>query len=149
MFKHLLIPTDGSELSEMALNYAIELAKALPARITVVNVTEPLPIVGAFETGMPFPEEEYEKGAAQLAQKHLSSAEDKARAAGVTCETVHIRDEAPAEGILQAAKDCGCDAIVMSTHSRHGLSRMILGSQANKVVTNSPIPVLVCPPPGR
>ena len=149
MYSHLLIATDGSDLSEIAVERGLKLAKSLSARATVITVTEPLPIVGSFETGIPFPEEDYEKGAAQLASSLLAKVAEKARALEVNCETVHVKDQTPAEGILQTATERGCDLIVMSTHSRHGLSLMILGSQANKVVTHSPVSVLVCPPPGR
>lgn len=149
MYKHLLIATDGSELSELAVDQGLELAKALSARVTVVAVTEPNPIVGGFETTLAFPEDEYEKGAAELASKRLAHVAEKAKSLGVACETEHVRDQYAAEGILQVARDRTCDLIVMSTHSRRGLSRMLLGSQANKVVTHSSVPVLVCPPPGR
>ena len=147
MYQHLLIATDGSELSENAVDQGFELAKALSARVTVVTVTEPHPIVGSFETTLALPEEEYEKGATALASKRLAHVDEKAKSAGIACDTEHVRDQYAAEGILQVAKDCSCDLIVMSTHSRRGLSRMLLGSQANKVVTHSSVPVLVCPPP--
>ena len=149
MFKHLLIATDGSELSELAVDQALELAKAVSAQVTVVTVTEPHPIVGSFETTLALPAEDYEKGAAELASKRLAHVAQKAQSMNVSCETEHVKDQCAAEGILQVATKCGCDLIVMSTHSRRGFSRMLLGSQANKVVTHSAVPILVCPPPGR
>ena len=63
---------------------------------------------------------------------------------GVACETLHVKDRHPAEGIVETAKSRGCDLIVMASHGRRGLSRMLLGSQANKVVTHSAVPVLIC-----
>jgi nucleotide-binding universal stress UspA family protein len=149
MFSHLLLATDGSELSNVGVTKGIELANSLSARVTVVTVTEPLPIIGSFETTMSFPEEDYEKGAAELAAKLLSNVAQRAAAADVSCDTVHVKQSSPAEGILETAKARGCDLIVMSTHSRKGLSQMLLGSEANKVATRSPIPVLVIPPAGR
>ena len=149
MFKHLLIATDGSELSELAVDQGLEFAKAVSARVTVVTVTEPHPVVGSFETTLAFPVEDYEKGAADLASKRLARVAQKALSMGVACETEHVKDQYAAEGILQVAEDRGCNLIVMSTHSRRGFSKMLLGSQANKVVTHSTVPVLVCPAPGR
>ncbi|MBU2532871.1 MAG: universal stress protein [Alphaproteobacteria bacterium] len=148
MFKHLLIATDGSELSELAVDRGLELASAVSARVTAITVTEPLPIVGSFEMTVTFPVDEYEKGAAELANRRLAQVVDKAKSMHVACETVHVKDDYPAEGILAFARKSDCDLIVMSTHSRKGLSKILLGSQANKIVTSSPIPVLVCPPPG-
>ncbi|MAI48873.1 MAG: universal stress protein [Hyphomicrobiaceae bacterium TMED74] len=147
MFKHILIATDGSELSELAVDQGLDLAKAMSASVTVVTVTEPHPVVGSFETTLAFPTEEYEKGAELLASKRLAHVAEKAAAMGVTCNKEHVKDVEAAEGILQTAEQRQCDVIIMSTRSRRGLSRMLLGSQANKVVTQSPIPVLVCPPP--
>ena len=147
MFKHILIATDGSELSELAVDQGLDLAKAMSASVTVVTVTEPHPVVGSFETTLAFPTEEYERGAELLASKRLAHVVEKAAAIGVTCNKEHVKDVEAAEGILKTAQKNGCDVIIMSTRSRRGLSRMLLGSQANMVVTQSPIPVLVCPPP--
>jgi nucleotide-binding universal stress UspA family protein len=149
MFKHLLIATDGSELSELAVDQGLELAKAVSARVTVVTVTEPHPIVGSFETTLALPQEDYEKGAAELASRRLAHVTQKAQSIGVACEVEHVKDRYAAEAILDVATGRGCDLIVMSTHSRQGVARMLLGSQASKVMTYAKVPVLVCPPPQR
>lgn len=149
MYKHLLLPTDGSELSHRAVAHGLGLAKRLGARATVLTVTEPMPIVGGMETAIAFPEESYRKSAAELSAQILDRAREEAASVGVPCETVHIANRVPAEAILEAADTHGCDAIVMATHGRHGLSRFILGSQASKVVSHSRIPVIVCPPVER
>ena len=149
MFTHMLIATDGSELSELAVDKGLELAKTASARVTVVTATEPPPIVGSFETSLAFPTDQYEKGATELASKRLALVAQKAQSLNVNCDTVHLKDERPAEGILRVAKERNCDLIVMSTHSRRGFSRILLGSQANKVVSHSHVPVLVCPPPNE
>jgi nucleotide-binding universal stress UspA family protein len=90
------------------------------------------------------PRENYNKLVAEEASKILSSVEDTAKKADVTCDTLHVKDRFPAEGIIETANARGCDLIVMASHGRRGLGRLILGSQANEVVTQSTIPVLIC-----
>jgi nucleotide-binding universal stress UspA family protein len=144
MYKHLLIATDGSELAEKALTQGIALAKAVGAKVTVVTVTEPWHAFSAGEATIGFPIDEYEEGITKWVAAVLSHATKAGREAGVPCETLHEKDQHPAEGILEAAERIGCDLIVMSSHGRRGLSRMLLGSQANHVVTHSKCPVLIC-----
>jgi nucleotide-binding universal stress UspA family protein len=91
-----------------------------------------------------FPLEDYEKRAREGATIIFGKAIDIARKVGVTCETLHVMDKYPAEGIVETAEKQGCDLIVMASHGRRGLSRMFLGSQAAKVVTLSKVPVLIC-----
>ena len=93
---------------------------------------------------MPSMIERYETAAADNASKVLSSVSGAASKLGVACDTIHVKDQTPAEGIIAAATEKGCDLIVMASHGRRGLSRTLLGSQAQKVVTLSPIPVLIC-----
>jgi nucleotide-binding universal stress UspA family protein len=143
MVKHVLIATDGSELADKALIYGLELARALHAKATIVTVTEPWVDLAPPEVSIVFPIEEYEKGAAQMAQHILSKAVQRAVEEGVSCEVLHVKDQYPAEGIIETARECGCDLIVMASHGRRGLSRMMLGSQANKVVAQSSVPVLI------
>lgn len=144
MYKHLLIATDGSELAEKALTQGIALAKAIGARVSVVTVTEPWHAFAAGEATVSFPIDEYEEGTTKWVSAVLSHAEKVGRDAGVTCGTVHEKDKHPAEGIIEASERLGCDLIVMASHGRRGLSRMLLGSQANQVVTQSSCPVLIC-----
>ena len=144
MYKHLLIATDGSELSKRAVDQGLALAKALIAKATAVSVTEPWASVAYGEMVYGFPIEEYEKNVAENAAAILSDVSEVASKAGVACDIVHIKDQYPAEGIIAAAKGRGCDLIVMASHGRRGLSRFMLGSQANRVVTLSTIPVLIC-----
>jgi nucleotide-binding universal stress UspA family protein len=91
-----------------------------------------------------FPIEDYNKSVAANADRILAQAADLAKSAGAACQTVHVPDHHPAEGILEAAKTRGCDLIVMASHGRRGVSRLLLGSQANRVVTHSTLPVLIC-----
>jgi nucleotide-binding universal stress UspA family protein len=143
MYKHILIATDGSELAHKAVEQGFAIAKALGAKVTVVTVTEPWTAVVPGEMGMAFPIDEYEKGAAENAGNILSTVKREAGTTGVPCETVHMADQFPADGIIATAKDKGCDLIVMASHGRRGISRLLLGSQANQVVVHSTVPVLV------
>jgi nucleotide-binding universal stress UspA family protein len=144
MYKNLLIATDGSELAEKAVTHGIELAKALGAKVTAVIVSEPWTVFATGEVGAAFPVEEYERSIEANAAKVLSDVANRAKAVGVPCVTKYLKDQFPADGIIAAAKEAGCDLIVMASHGRSGVTRLLLGSQANKVVTHSHIPVLIC-----
>jgi nucleotide-binding universal stress UspA family protein len=143
MYKHILIATDGSELARRAVTAGLALAKALEVRVTVVTVTEPWSAMVIGEPALAFPIEDYEKAAAENAARILASAGGAAKDAGVACETVHVSGF-PAEGIIATAKDKGCDLIVMASHGRRGLAKLILGSQATRVLALSTVPVLIC-----
>jgi len=143
MYKHILIATDGSELADKAVTTGIALAKTLGARVTAVNASEPWTAMVTGEAALAFPVEDYEKGAAENAARILAAVSEAARKQDVACETVHVMDF-PAEAIIATAKNRGCDLIVMSSHGRRGLARVILGSQAMRVLTLSAVPVLIC-----
>ena len=143
MYKHILIATDGSELAGRAVATGLTLASALKARVTAVTATEPWSAMVMGEPALVFPIEEYEKAAAENAGRILSGVSRSAEEVGVECETVHVNDF-PAEGIIEAAKANGCDLIVMASHGRRGLSKLLLGSQTTRVLTLSTVPVLVC-----
>jgi nucleotide-binding universal stress UspA family protein len=143
MYSHILIATDGSELSEKAVKHGMALAKALGSKVTAVHVTEPWTSAVSGEWTVAFPVEEYEKTAAANAKKLLANVADEARRHGVACDTFHVRDQYAAEGIVEEAQTRNCDLIVMGSHGRRGFARFLLGSQANRVVTHSSVPVLV------
>ena len=143
MYKHLLVATDGSELATKAVEQGLRLGKALSAKMTVVTVTEPWTMVAPGEIGLTIPVDDYEQGVAQHAGKILDAVMLQAKTAGAVCDVLHVKDRYPADGILEAAKSSGCDLIVMASHGRRGIARMLIGSQANRVVTHSPIPVLI------
>jgi nucleotide-binding universal stress UspA family protein len=143
MYKHILIATDGSELAGRAVTAGLALAKVLQARVKAVTATEPWSAMVMGEPALVFPIEEYEKAAAENAGRILSGVSSSAEDVGVECETVHVNDF-PAEGIVETARTKGCDLIVMALHGRRGLSKLLLGSQATRVLTLSPVPVLVC-----
>jgi nucleotide-binding universal stress UspA family protein len=143
MYKHILIATDGSELAGKAVTTGLSLGKQLNAKITAVTATEPFTALMAGEPALAFPVEDYDKANAESAKRILDAVSEEAKKAGVACETVHAVNF-PAEAIIDTAKGKGCDLIVMSSHGRRGLARVLLGSQATRVVTLSTIPVLIC-----
>ena len=143
MFKLLLIATDGSELAAKAVRGGLELAKSLGARVVVLTATEPwLGMINADLNVVNFSIEEYEKATKEEAARILGKVRDEALTLGVECETLHINGF-PAEAIIETAKAKACDLIVMGSHGRRGIARLLLGSQATKVVTLSSVPVLV------
>jgi len=144
MYQRLLIATDGSELAEKAVTSGLALAKDLAAQVVVVTATEPWTAMTNGEGfAFSFPVEEYEKAAAERAEQILGKARAEAQQMAIACETVHVNDF-PAEGILATAKSKHCDLIVMASHGRRGVARLLLGSQAAQVVALSSIPVLIC-----
>lgn len=144
MYKHLLIATDGSELARKAVDQGLVLAGLLGARVLAVHVTVPWTAVAVADIAPSLPPENYERSVDDEAQSILADVAVAAKAAGVPCETLHVRDSLPAEGLIEAAKARGADLIVMSSHGRTGLGRLLLGSVAHEVLSKSTIPVLVC-----
>ena len=144
MYKRFLIATDGSQLAAKAVTSGLALAKELGAQVVVVTATEPWATMTNGEGfAFNFPVEEYEKAAAERAEQILAKVRGSAQKMSVACETVHVNDF-PAEGILATAKAKQCDLIVMASHGRRGVARLLLGSQAAQVVALSTIPVLIC-----
>jgi nucleotide-binding universal stress UspA family protein len=144
MFRHLLIATDGSELAQKAVDQGLDLAKELGAKVTAITVSEPLASMVAGRPVYPTQIEEYEQAMASNANSILAPVCEAARAKAVACEGVYLKDQYPAEGIIETANARGCDLIVMASHGRRGVARLLLGSQASKVLTYSSIPVLIC-----
>jgi len=144
MFKHILLATDGSELAQRGVDQGLALAKALGAKVTAVTVTEPMTAMLVGEATIALPLDDYDKAASADAAQILAGVAAAASKAGVACETLHVKDQYPAEGIVEAAKAGGCDLVVMASHGRRGLSKLLLGSQATRVLTLSEVPVLVC-----
>jgi nucleotide-binding universal stress UspA family protein len=143
MYKHILIATDGSELAGKGVATGMALAKALKAKVTAITATEPWTAMMTGEAAVAFPIEEYEKAGAENAARILSAVSTTAKNEGIACETVHVNGF-PAEAIVETAKAKECDLIVMASHGRRGLSKLLLGSQATRVLTLSTVPVLVC-----
>jgi nucleotide-binding universal stress UspA family protein len=147
MYKHILIATDGSGLAQKAEATGLTLAKSLNAQACAVTVTEPwdaLSMAALAERGIPNPVADYDEAVASAGDQILGHISETAKKIGIACATLHVKDKYPAEGIIETAKARACDLIVMASHGRSGLSRLLLGSQATKVVALSPVPVLVC-----
>ena len=146
MFKHIFVCTDGSKLSDKAVDAAIGLARDLGAELTGFHATENYPIP-------PFPEDALVAGSLppatwkadqeKYALRILGKVEAKAKKAGIVCETGFGSALHPYEAIIQAAKKAGCDLIIMASHGRRGIQGIVLGSETNKVLTHSKLPVLV------
>lgn len=143
MYRHILVPSDGSELSHKAVSHGAAMAKALNSKVTVLTVTTPFHML-AFEPGMVTDtRDEYERHVVVSAAKYLKDAEDIASAEGVGCDTAHVEHSHPYQGIIDFATEKNCDLIVMASHGRRGVSAVVLGSETVKVLTHSAIPVLV------
>jgi nucleotide-binding universal stress UspA family protein len=147
MYKHVLIATDGSELSQKAEVTGLTLAKDFGAQATAVTVTEPwdaLTMAALAERGMSNPVFNYDERMRALANKILSRVSEIAKSLGTPCITVHVKDRRPADGIIEYAKAHACDLIVIASHGHSGITSVLLGSQAIKVLMLSDVPVLVC-----
>jgi len=145
MYKHILIPTDGSDLSRAAAVNGVKLAKALGAKVTAffaAPAATPVVFKGILPVGYTTPNEHAEI-IEKAAAKYLGVIEKACAAAGVPCQSVHVTNEFAAEAIMEAAKKRKCDLIFMASHGRRGLSGVLLGSETQKVLTHSKIPVLV------
>jgi nucleotide-binding universal stress UspA family protein len=147
MYTHILVATDGSELAQKGLDHGLSLAKGLGAKVTVLNVSEPAPIFASAGMYGPVATAEdivsYQKAGEEYGAKVLNAAQAQAEKLGVNADAVHVEEMWAAEAINQVANDRGCDLIVMASHGRRGLGRLILGSQTVEVLTNSKVPVLV------
>jgi nucleotide-binding universal stress UspA family protein len=147
MYRHILIPTDGSELAHRAVVHGLSLAKAVGAKVAVLTVEASFNVydVPASRVNlMTAAFDEYAKHAREHATSILDGITDEAKAAGVQCETLQVIHDHPYEAIVATAKGRGCDLIVMASHGRSGIAAVLLGSVTAKVLTHTTIPVLVC-----
>jgi nucleotide-binding universal stress UspA family protein len=143
MFKSILIPTDGSELSDKAINQGIALAKSLDAKVVGFYAIAPYHYIALEPEVLADTMEAYESDAQKHAERYLAKIEATARAAGVHCECLYETEDHPYDGIIRAAEKTGCDLIAMASHGRRGLRGLLLGSETNLVLTHTKIPVLV------
>jgi len=147
MYRHILIPTDGSELAGRAVRHGLSLAKSVGAKVTALTVegsfdVYTVPASKVYEMSGAFAE--HAERAKAHAEKILNGVAEEARLAGVTCETLHLEEDHPYEAIIEAARQRGCDLIVIASHGRSGIAAVVLGSVTTKVLTHTKIPVLVC-----
>jgi nucleotide-binding universal stress UspA family protein len=145
MFKHILIPTDGSAVAAKAIQAGVTLAKEMGATVTGFYAIEPPPthLYGEGYLAERRLVDELDRRAREVAQKSVDEIADAAKAAGVRCETVVSRSVIPYKGIIDAAEKNHCDAVFMASNGHRGLTGMLLGSVTQKVLTHSKIPVLV------
>ncbi|MFA6314024.1 MAG: universal stress protein [Sterolibacterium sp.] len=145
MYKHILLPTDGSALAREAVRAGIKLAKALGARVTgfyAAPPATPLEFKGFLPSGYADPVV-HARLIERAATRHLAVIEKAAKAAGVNCSLEHITDDFPADAIVLAAKRNKCDLIFMASHGHHGFTASLLGSQTHKVLARSKVAVLI------
>jgi nucleotide-binding universal stress UspA family protein len=161
MFKHILLPTDGSELSAVAIHQGILFAKSIHAKITGLCV---MPLHAELLYAVQMPTEVVDQSASrcrELAEAYFASLEKSveiakqlaeaylqvilrgAKKAGVTCDVVYERNDSPYEAIIRVAEQKGCDLVMMASHGRRGVKAILIGSETQKVLTHSKIPVLV------
>ena len=143
MFKHLLVPTDGSPLSAKAARAAIEFAKAVGARITALSVAEPYPYSAMAESTYLPDQSRYEKEMQDHALRVVAEVAELASADGVPCDTLVGLSFSPYEEITTTARELGCDAIFMASHGRKGINRLFVGSETQKVLAHTMLPVMV------
>jgi nucleotide-binding universal stress UspA family protein len=142
MYQRILFPTDGSDITAKALQSALGLAKLAGAELSVLAVKEPFPY-SAISEMQPVPPQEYFDTQERVASARVKVARDAAAEAGVACKGYTVEALHPWEAILDQAKAQGCDLIVMASHGRRGMSALLLGSETQKVLTHSTLPVLV------
>ncbi len=146
MFRNILIPTDGSELSRKAIRQAVQFAKEQKARVTGLHVVPPYEpdVREEFSVRNFVSPQQYADNTKALARKHLKVIERAAAAAGVPCDTCHAASNFPYDEIVRTAQRKKCDLIYMASHGRRGISRLLLGSETSKVLSHSKVPVVVC-----
>src|ERR1700741_1560539 len=140
MYRHILIPTDGSKPAEHGAAHGLALAKSLGAKISVIFVLEPFSEMSGRFLEVAAKYAELRKEQATTVLDRMAKA---AKEAGVSCETIQTENGQPHQAIIATAEEKGCDLIVMSSHGRSGLSMLLIGSVTNKVLTQAKTPVLV------
>ena len=148
MYANILLSTDGSDVARKGVAHGIALAKALNAKVTVITVTEPLPVDygGGHASGwIPSKEEfdSFDAACKESAGKVLDEARAMAEQIGISVELLHVPNAHPATAIIETATSRGCDLIVMASHGRRGLRKLLLGSQTSEVLVDGSVPVLV------
>jgi nucleotide-binding universal stress UspA family protein len=142
MFKRILVPTDGSEITQKAVATAIGLAKSVGAALYTLSVKEPFPY-SAISEMQPVPPQEFFDAQERIASERVNAVRDACKAADQVCAAHTVEAVHPWEAIIEHAKNNACDLIVMSSHGRRGVTALLLGSETQKVLTHSSIPVLV------
>ncbi|MES2226695.1 MAG: universal stress protein [Burkholderiaceae bacterium] len=142
MFKCILVPTDGSDITAKAVTTAIGLARSVGAQLQTIGVKEPFPY-SAISEMQPTPPQEFFDAQERIAAARVKAVVDLCQQAGVPCQSQTVEALHPWEAIIEHAQRTGCDLIVMASHGRRGVSALLLGSETQKVLTHSKVPVLV------
>jgi nucleotide-binding universal stress UspA family protein len=142
MFKRILVPTDGSDITAKAIDTAIALAKSLSAQLYTISAKEPFPY-SAISEMQPTPPQEFFDAQERIASQRVQAVVKLSEAAGVPCEAHTVEALHPWEAIIDHAKRMECDLLVMASHGRRGVSALLLGSETQKVLTHTKVPVLV------
>jgi len=142
MFRRILVPTDGSDITKKAVDVAIGMARAMGARLYTLSVKEPFPY-SAISEMQPTPPQEFYDAQERIANARVQQVRESCAAAGMTCEAHTIEALHPWEAIIDHAKRQECDLIVMASHGRRGVTALLLGSETQKVLTHTTIPVLI------
>jgi nucleotide-binding universal stress UspA family protein len=148
MYANILLSTDGSDVARKGLEHGIALAKALNAKVTVITVTEALPVdYGSGHAAGWIPSQEefdsYDAASKERADKVLDEARAMAERTGISVKLLHVPNAHPATAMIETAKSGGCDLIVMGSHGRRGIRKLFLGSQTSEVLADGSVPVLV------
>ncbi len=146
MYTSILAATDGTDVAANAARHAAYLARTLGARLTFVTVTEQAPTIAAPEIGWSVPHSVFDEIRKARVESSRATLDAAVKASGLPAKSLHVENHSPFEGILIAAEEVGADLIVLGSHGHRGLERLILGSQAQKVLTLSKVPVLVVKP---
>jgi nucleotide-binding universal stress UspA family protein len=142
MYKRIVVPTDGSDLSKKAVQTAVSLARLSGAELRAISIKEPFPY-SALSEMQPVPPQEFFDAQQRVASARVKAVTDAAAAAGVRCQGYTVEALHPWEAILEHGKAQGSDLVVMASHGRRGVSALLLGSETQKVLTHSTLPVLV------
>ena len=142
MYQRILVPTDGSDITTKAVTTAVAMAKLCGATLTTLCVKEPFPY-SAISEMQPVPPQEFYDAQERIAAARVQVVLDAAAAAGVACDGATVEALHPWEAILDAAKQKNCDLVVMASHGRRGMAALLIGSETSRVLTHSPLPVLV------
>ena len=142
MFNRILVPTDGSDITAKAVDAGIKLAKSVGAQLYTISVKEPFPY-SAISEMQPVPPQDFFDAQDRIATKRVREVVELAHAAGLKCQAHTVEALHPWEAIIDHARHMECDLLVMASHGRRGVSALLLGSETQKVLTHSTIPVLV------
>ena len=142
MFKRILVPTDGSDITAKAVETSIALAKSVGAKLYTISVKEPFPY-SAISEMQPTPPQEFFDAQERIAAQRVQKVSELCAAADVPCQAHTVEALHPWEAIIDHAKRMECDLLVMASHGRRGVSALLLGSETQKVLTHSKVPVLV------